>query len=579
MILRFITAGLASGFDPRRSRRTRFTADIIDRFSLLIFALVLIGVGGGLSPALAQQGREEPWAAMEKSVPTAPVVVDGRILFRICGVTAFPPKERARGIEERIVAVARDRAIPVTALRLVQAEHSVNILAGDQLIMGVFDTDVRLEAPGLSRQVLAQVYLRRIASAIQDYRSERTPERLLRDTAMAAGATIALVLLLFGIIRGFRWLTARIERRYQLAIERIEERSLRFISAQSIWAAVHFLLHALSVVAMLALVYLYLHFVLALYPWTRIVAINLRAAVLDPALTFVRGVFGTVPNLVLIALIVVATRYVLRVTHFFFSAVREGRIKLARFEPEWADSTYKIVRVLIVAFAIVVCYPYIPGSESPAFKGVSIFLGVLFSIGSSSFLANIIAGYTMTYRRAFHVGDRIRVGDLEGDVREVGLMVTRLRSIKNEEFVVPNSLILTSNVINYSALAQQRGLILHATVGIGYDTPWRQVEAMLLTAAERTSGLLRQPSPFVLQKSLGDFAVTYEINVYCDKPSAMYELYTELHRNILDVFNEYQVQIMTPAYHGDPAAPKVVPRDQWFAAPAEAAPVRKAGIG
>jgi len=228
---------------------------------------------------------------------------------------------------------------------------------------------------------------------------------------------------------------------------------------------------------------------------------------------------------------------------------------------------------------VVVCFPYVPGSESPAFRGVTIFIGVLFSLGSSSLLANLIAGYTMTYRRAFHLGDRIKVGDLMGDVTQVGLMVTHLRSVKNEEFVVPNSLILNSNVINYSALARERGLILHTTVGIGYETPWRQVEAMLLMAAERTPGLLSEPPPYILQQGLGDFCVTYELNVYSDKPAAMYQQYTDLHRSILDVFNEYNVQIMTPAYVSDPAGPKVVARDQWFAEPAQLPQVRKTGSG
>ena len=164
-----------------------------------------------------------------------------------------------------------------------------------------------------------------------------------------------------------------------------------------------------------------------------------------------------------------------------------------------------------------------------------------------------------------------------GDVTEIGLMVTHLRSVKNEELVMPNSLILNSHVINYSSLARERGLILHTVVGIGYETPWRQVEAMLLTAAERTAGLLREPPPFILQKSLGDFAVAYELNVYCDRPLAMYQLYTELHRNILDVFNEYGVQIMTPSYVADPAQAKVVPQDQWFAKPAETPAMRKTG--
>jgi len=185
-------------------------------------------------------------------------------------------------------------------------------------------------------------------------------------------------------------------------------------------------------------------------------------------------------------------------------------------------------------------------------------------------MASLIAGYTVTYRRAFRVGDRITVGDLTGEVSEVRLMVTHLRTPKNEEVVVPNSLVLQSHVVNYSKLARSHGLILHTTVSIGYETPWRQVEAMLQLAAERTGGVLREPAPFVLEKALGDFAVTYELNAYVDSAKLLPQRYTELHRNVLDVFNEYGVQIMTPAYEGDPEQPKVVPQDKWFVTPARA---------
>jgi len=258
------------------------------------------------------------------------------------------------------------------------------------------------------------------------------------------------------------------------------------------------------------------------------------------------------------------------VMRLYFSGLEHGTIALAGFDREWALPTYKIARWLIIAFALVVAYPYIPGSGSEAFKGVSIFLGVVISLGSSSVIANLIAGYAMIYRRAFKVGDRILVKDLTGDVTDIRLMVTHLRTVKNEEIVVPNSEILNSYVINYSTLARSRGLILHTTVGIGYETPWRQVEAMLRLAAERTPGLLKEPAPFVLQKSLGDFAVTYELNAYCDDPTRMAPLYTSIHQNVLDVFNEHGVQIMTPAYEGDPDVPKVVRKDQWYLAPAKA---------
>ena len=174
----------------------------------------------------------------------------------------------------------------------------------------------------------------------------------------------------------------------------------------------------------------------------------------------------------------------------------------------------------------------------------------------------------MTYRRAFRVGDRIKVGDIVGEVTEVRLQVTHVRSLKNEDVVIPNSVILNSAVVNYSTLAASQGLVLHTTVGIGYETPWRQVEAMLLMAAGRTPRLLKEPPPYVLQKSLGDFAVNYELNACTDRPGEMNAIYTELHRNILDVFNEYGVAIMTPAYEGDPEQPKLVPKDRWYAEPA-----------
>jgi small-conductance mechanosensitive channel len=309
--------------------------------------------------------------------------------------------------------------------------------------------------------------------------------------------------------------------------------------------------------------------VLSLFPWTRGFADRILGAVLSPVSSGAAKILATLPKLIILALIVVATRYLLKVMRLFFSAVEHGRIRLASFEPEWAEPTHKIARILIIVFAIVVSYPYIPGSGTEAFKGITIFFGLLFSLGSSSLIANLIAGYTMTYRRAFHGGDRIAIGDLIGDVTKVRLMVTHLRSLKNEEVVIPNSAILNTHVINYSALTREHGLVLHTMVGIGYEVPWRQVEAMLLMAAQRTEGLLREPQPYVLQKSLGDFAVNYELNVFCDRPLQMYELYAALHRSILDVFNEFGIQIMTPAYRSDPQQPKVVPKQHWFDAPAQ----------
>jgi small-conductance mechanosensitive channel len=329
-------------------------------------------------------------------------------------------------------------------------------------------------------------------------------------------------------------------------------------------------LGAVRTVMMLVAAFLYLNLVLGLFPWTRPLHARVTAWFLDPLRVIGEGVIAAIPDLMFLVILFLILRWLVALIRLFFDAVGRGAVTLEGFDPEWARPTFKIVRLLVILLGVVVAYPYIPGSSSAAFKGVSIFAGIVFSLGSSSVIANLIAGFTMTYRGTFKVGDRVRIGDVMGDVADIRLQVTRIRTPKNEDVVVPNSMILGSEVVNFSTLARTRGLILHTTVGIGYETPWRQVEAMLLMAAERANGLLREPAPFVLQKALGDFCVTYELNVYCDRPQAMNELYTELHRSILDVFNEYGIQIMTPAYERDPEQAKVVPRDQWFAAPATA---------
>jgi small-conductance mechanosensitive channel len=536
----------------------------------LVGLILLLTVATIAAPpvTLAQSTGEEAVVTTEMGSSTAPITLDGKVLFRVRGVSAYPAEQRARAIAERIEALAADATIQTTALRTVETEHSTDIMVGEQRIMGVFDVDARLE--GLARQPLAQAFMKRIDVAVQAYRKEREPDKLLSHTLYALAATVLVIGLLLAIHWMFRRLNARIEQRYQTRIQKLESKSLKFVRAEQLKTALHRTLQTVRTLVVLVLLYVYLQFALSLYPWTRPLAERLLTLLINPLATMGAALLASVPNLVFIAILVVVTRYVLRLTRLFFETVEQGTITISGFEREWSPPTYRIIRLFIVAFAVVVAYPYIPGSESAAFKGVSLFLGVIFSLGSSSIIANLIAGYTMTYRRAFRVGDRIKVSDFIGDVTDVRLMVTYLRSLKNEEIIVPNSLILSSHVINYSSLARQQGLILHTTVGIGYETPWRQVEAMLLMAAERTPGLLRQPPPFVLQQVLGDFCVTYELNVYCDKAAAMYRLYTELHRNILDVFNEYNVQIMTPAYERDPEQPKVVPKEAWFAEPAQA---------
>lgn len=509
--------------------------------------------------------RHAPVAAVEPAL-AAPVVVDGVALFQVRGVQAYPAEKRAAHIRERIETYAANPALSSRDVAVTEVNAGSQIAAGDRLLMIVIDEDAHLEQAG--RQTVARIYARRIGEAIDTYRHDRTSDYLLRSVAYVLAATLALAVFLWLGRRAIRRIDAALDGRVKAQLAGLETRSMRIVSATHLWNTLHGLRRFVWTVATLIAGVLYLDYVLHLFPWTRQFAARLWDMLIDPLNSMGQGVLAAIPDLVFLTVLVFVTRYALKTIRLFFAALAEGNMPLANFERDWAWPTYRLVRVLVVAFAVVVAYPYIPGSQSDAFKGVSLFLGVIFSLGSSSVISNMIAGYTMIYRRAFRVGDRVRIEEHVGDVTEARLLVTHLRTPKNEEVVIPNSIILNNSVVNYSTLARTGRLILHATVGIGYETPWRQVEAMLLQAAERSEGLLREPKPFVLQKLLGDFAVTYEINVYCDDAQAMNRLYTQLYQNILDVFNEYGVQIMTPAYEGDPEQPKLVARDQWYAAPA-----------
>lgn len=499
---------------------------------------------------------------------SAQVVVDGAVLFRVRGTSAFPADERARAIAERIVALAADPGFKREDLRVDESQPGVAmVMAGSTRVIALYAADAELE--GVDARTLAVTVVVRVGEALDAWRQDRLPATLVRNGLYAVGATLALALGL--------WVGALLMRRWRVFTERhigtrihdIKVFGFRVFGAQQMWAVLTGVLNLLWFAAVLAALHVYLSTVLLLFPWTRGFAIDLIALVVEPLRSIGLGFLSALPDLIFLAVLFVLVRYMLRLIKRFFDNVGEGRLTLADFEPEWALPTYRLVKVLLIAISVAVAYPHIPGSDSDAFKGMSLLLGLIVSLGSSSVIGNIIAGYTMTYRRVFKLGDRVRIGAYIGDIHEARLLVTHLRTLKNEIVAIPNSMILGGEVVNYSKLAGKTGLILHTNVGIGYETPWRQVEAMLLEAAARTPGLLRAPPPFVMHQKLGDFCVDYEINAYCNDAHAMSGLYNALHRNILDVFNEYGVQIMTPAYEGDPGAPKLVPREQWYAAPAQ----------
>lgn len=506
--------------------------------------------------------------ALELTLETAPVVIDGQVLFTVRGLSSFPAEKRAQTIGRRIEEAAGDAGFASAGLKVDTIETGSVILAGKTALMVVTDADAQLEQT--TRENLAALHLARIRQAIDEYRLTRSTDYLIKAALHAAGATVLLAAGIAVLLLLNRWLDKAVSRVLKRRVHDVDIQSFEVVRSDTIWKALHGVILAIGIMTIVVSIYAYLQYVLALFPWTRSVSNDLLNLSTRAARRLGKSTAEIIPDVLILIIIYFLTRFTLSRVRKFFAAVEQKRVVFTQFEPDWAMPTYKLLRVLILAFAVVVAYPYIPGSQTAAFKGISIFIGLMLSLGSSTSISNLIAGYLMTYRRVFKVGDRVKVGDVVGEVVAVRLQVTHLRTNKNEEVTIPNSQILNSDVTNYSSLAGTKGLILHTTVGIGYEVPWRQVEAMMLTAAGRTAGVLSDPSPFILLTKLGDFSVSYELNVYVRDTEMIGKRYAELHRHIIDVFNEYQVQIMTPAYEGDPDQPKVVPPERWYSAPASA---------
>jgi len=493
----------------------------------------------------------------------APVAMGNDTLFFLrAGIKGYSAEQRAEAVSRRIRETLAESGVPLDSIVVLESDVSSDIVAGDRLLLSVYDIDASLQ--GANRADLAQRYVTLIRAGVARHREDRSHATLLTGVIRSAGATILLVLLL----RLLSWGQRSLENALGLRVHGIAIQNYEIIKADWLRSAIRYVSRLVKWVLAIILVYAYLEFVLTRFVWTRHFADGLLDLTVQPLIIIGSSVLAYLPNLFFLVILFIVVRYVLKILRILFGEIGKGKIVLPGFYADWANPTFKIVRLLVVALGVVVAFPYIPGSNSPAFQGISIFLGVLFSLGSTSAVANVVAGVILTYMRSFRVEDFVKIQDTLGIVVSHGLLVTKIQTPKNEEVTIPNATVLGTHVINYSVRAKGGNLILPTSVTIGYDAPWRQVHALLCMAAEKTDGVLKEPAPFVLQRSLDDFYVSYELNVYTRTPQRMLWIYSDLHRNIQDAFNEYGVQIMSPNYLSDRAHPTLVPKDQWYAPPA-----------
>jgi small-conductance mechanosensitive channel len=309
-------------------------------------------------------------------------------------------------------------------------------------------------------------------------------------------------------------------------------------------------------------------FVFRRFPYTRPLGESLRSTMLSAGLSFGERVIAALPDLLTVLAIFALTRFVVKLSNLAFVAVEVGRVEIPWLSPEVAVPTRRIVASLLWLLGLVAAYPYFPGASSDAFKGISVFVGLMISLGSSGIMNQVMSGLTITYSRALRVGDFVKVGDVEGIVESLGVLSLKVKTIRHESITLPNALAISAATTNYSRYAEREGVMVSTSITIGYDTPWRQVEALLLLAAERTPGVRKEPRPVVRKTGLRDFYVEYTLLVCPEHPHQKVPVLHALHSHILDTFNEYGVQITSPNYEADPEGAKVVPKDRWYAAPA-----------
>lgn len=509
---------------------------------MLLFCSWMLGQNGANGGSSAEESGVE--AVEDVGVP---VEIDGRpILIVYASIGGVTPQERAQAIQERIIGLARTKSIAPEAVHMEDRGAWTEIVADKDRIMGITEADAKLAER--KRSELAAEYTEIIRQVVLQYRLDHTWKKFVLGSSYAALATLGVVAILVGIVRIRRRTRPKVDRWLQGFEAKSSARSPKMRLQR--YAATAFVVigRIFYWILILGLIQVYGTLVLRFFPATKYISYQITSWLLAELANLKEIAISYIPQLVLILVICVVTSYLLKLNTYIFTEIRDEKLTIRGFYPDWAEPTAQLVKVFIIAAAAIVVFPYLPGSGTPAFKGISVFLGVLISLGSTSAVAHGVAGTILTYMRAFKIGDFVRIGNETGEVVEKTLLVTRICTQKREVVTIPNGTILGGAIVNYSAEGRHEGVIFHTTVTIGYSAPWRQVHELLLCAALETDDILRKPPPFVLQTALNDFYVAYELNAYTAKPMKMQHIYSVLHQNIQDRFNEAGIELNSPHY-------------------------------
>ncbi len=481
-------------------------------------------------------------------------------------VRGMAPVERATNARHRLedLPVQLDPGRVIVEPAKLSGVEATAVTSGSAVLFFVLPEDVDPDSE-LTVDAVAKQAADNLRQALLARAEQRNPEIIVHGVVLTVAASIGLAAVLVAIL----WLR-RIGRR--LAVRTApgnRARGLGLELRRYLASAEFAVINAATAAAALVALYVWLTFVLNRFPYSAPWGAQLGNFLFGLAGSLAQGILLAIPNLFTVLVIFLITRFVARIVSNTLERVQEGSLVVGWLDRDTARATRWVSLVVIWLFAITVAYPYIPGSDSAAFKGVSVFAGLMLTIGSSGFVSHLLSGLIVVYSKALRTGEMVKVGDTMGTVTEVGAFSTRILTGRGEEVNIPNTVLVGSAVHNFSRAAGETGALLTTTLTIGYDAPWRQVHAMLVRAAERTPGLRSEPKPYVLQRSLSDFYVEYELRTHLQQTEKWFSIQSELNANIQDVFNEFGVQIMSPHFMTQPASAVVVPKSEWYAPPGD----------
>lgn len=485
--------------------------------------------------------------SLRKFTQGVPVVVEGDTLFYIYAKRGgHTPQQRAVMNATAITELGKRFNLKPDSLYLESSDIVTDLMYGDKVLASFTDQDGLWE--GRTRDQLAADKRHIVVDKLKDMKKEHSLWQLGKRIIFFVLVLLGQYLLFWATTWLFKKLKIRIQRLKDTKLKPISIQDYELLDTQKQVNLLIFLANILRYAFMLLQLVLTVPLLFSIFPQTEKLVYQIFSYIWNPVKSIFGGVIDYIPNLFTIFVICLAVKYLVRLVHYLATEVQSDRLKLNGFYPDWAMPTFHIIRFLLYAFMIAMIYPYLPGSDSGVFQGISVFVGLIVSLGSSTVIGNIIAGLVITYMRPFKLGDRIKLNDTTGNVIEKTPLVTRIRTPKNELVTIPNSFIMSSHTVNYSASARTYGLIIHAEVSIGYDVPWRKVHSLLLKAAQATQGVAADPEPFVLETELQDWYPVYQINAYITEADQLAQIYSNLYQSIQDVFAEADVEIMSPHY-------------------------------